>query len=91
MINFITPIIYLILSVAQFFAIVTYFSTVQDINSFLSVILALITCGIPVIGTILGVLGAHGGWGWGWGASILLFLSPLILVIIFSILGRNRI
>jgi len=77
---------YWIITITQFFAIYTYFNDVLDWNGVLGLIVAVITAGIPVVGTIFGVLGAHYGWDWGWPAALALYLCPYILmglVIIF--------
>lgn len=74
----------------QFFATYSYFSTAQDINGILSFILAIITCGVPILGTILGILGAHDGWGWSWTGSIMLFILPFVLYLILSLIMSRR-
>lgn len=76
---------YWTVAVLQFFGIYALFSNVWDWNGFFAFIAAFITCGIPVLGTILGVYGAHEGWGWGWLASLALYLWPFILVAILSL------
>lgn len=75
----IVMIAYWIVAILQFFGTYAFFSYVLDWNGFIAFIAALVTCGIPVLGTILGVLGAHHGWGWGWLASIVLYLWPFLL------------
>lgn len=35
---------------------------------------------IPILGTILGMVGAHSAWGWSWLASFLLFFGPIVLL-----------
>jgi hypothetical protein len=90
MIRILISIMYAIISVVQFFATFSYFATVHDMNGFLSFILAIITCWIPLLGTILGVLGAHDGWGWSWSASLLLFVGPFIVLGLLSLIGRGR-
>lgn len=47
----------------QFFATYAYFAHAHDMNGILSFFLAIISCWIPILGTVLGVLGAHDGWG----------------------------
>lgn len=87
MIRLLYPVIYVITSILQFFAIYAYFSLAHDMNGILSLILAVITCWIPILGTVLGVLGAHNGWGWSWFAVILLFFWPYIL---YMLIGKIR-
>lgn len=89
MIRILLPIVYFITSVMQFFATYSYFSTVHDMNGFISFILAIITCWIPLLGTILGVLGAHDGWGWSWFASIMLFIWPFVFAVLLGFSGRK--
>ncbi|MCH7307831.1 hypothetical protein MMO38_06710 [Acinetobacter sp. NIPH 1852] len=70
---------YWVLAITQFLGIYTYFSNVQDWNGFVSVIIALILGGIPILGTIFGVLGATQGWGWGLIPALCLYLWPFII------------
>lgn len=76
---------YWVVAILQFFGIYALFSDVWDWNWFFAFFAALITCGIPVLGTILGVYGAHEGWGWSWLASLALYLWPFILVAVFGL------
>ncbi len=71
---------YWIITITQFFAIYSYFHDVLEWNSLLGLIVALITAGIPIVGTIFGVLGAHYGWDWAWPAAIALYLCPYLLM-----------
>lgn len=43
-------------------------------------IIAFFIASWPVVGTILGMVGAHYAWGWSWLAAFLLFFGPLILI-----------
>lgn len=85
MIKFLFPIIYFASSIMQFFATYAYFAHAHDMNGILSFFLAIISCWIPILGTVLGVLGAHDGWGWSWTGSILLFIWPYIFYMLFGI------
>ncbi len=71
---------YWIITITQFFAIYTYFNHVLDWNGVLGLIVAVITAGIPIVGTIFGVFGAHYGWDWSWSAALALYLCPYILM-----------
>jgi len=35
---------------------------------------------VPVVGTALGIYGAHGQWGWSWPASCALFIGVPVLL-----------
>lgn len=70
---------YWALAITQFLGTYTYFSDVLEWNGIISVILALAVGGIPVVGTIFGVLGATQGWGWGIIPALCLYLWPFIL------------
>jgi hypothetical protein len=47
---------------------------------------------IPVVGTVLGMVGAHSAWGWSWLAAFILFFGPLIagfgLAVLASVLEQ---
>lgn len=88
MINTLLVVCYFISALLQFFAIFTCFSVVYGMNAILSFFIAMVTCGVPFLGTVLGVLGAHEGWGWGWIHSILLFIWPYALFVILMIKNR---
>lgn len=57
---------------------------------FLSGFFTLLTGWVPLVGTILGVYGAHVVWGWGLFSSILLFTFPYIIYVIAIILGAFK-
>lgn len=64
-----------------------------DDPGFLAFIVALFEVYIPILGTVVGVVGAHEAWGWGWPMAIGLFFGPLILIYVIasiqSALSRN--
>lgn len=68
---------YLVLSIFQFFAIIAGFDVWLGLGSFISTTLALFLAGIPLLGTLVGMLGAVQGWGWTWFEAGALFLTPL--------------
>lgn len=43
----------------------------------------------PILGTVLGMVGAHSAWGWSWPASFLLFFGPFILLLAVSVIGET--
>lgn len=82
----------LLQSVATFFGLVH----VLDGSWVLALILTVVfgwMLKIPLygtlIGTVLGVLGAHYGWGWGWFASILLFAWWPIVVFASALIASR--
>lgn len=46
----------------------------------IAAVIAFFTASWPVVGTILGMVGAHYAWGWSWFAAFLLFFGSLILI-----------
>ncbi len=46
---------------------------------------ALFLAMLPIVGTVLGILGAVKAWGWGWHAAVLLFVAPWFLLWLGSI------
>jgi hypothetical protein len=64
---------YIAIGFAQLFAIIKFFEQTLDWG-FFDVILALFVTYIPILGSVLGVLGAMDGWHWSiWQASALFF------------------
>ena len=47
---------------------------------FFAALIALFIAWTPVIGTILGMVGAHYAWGWSWLLAFLLFFGFLIVI-----------
>ena len=60
----------------------------------LAAVIAVFVAPWPVLGTVLGMVGAHHAWGWSWLAAFFLFFGPLLaigcLAIIESRLDRAR-
>ena len=77
---------YFIVGFLQLFAIQTYFSNVLDWSGIIAFFAALFVTYIPILGSILGVLGAHDSWGWDWLYAVLLFFwyVPFALIAGFS-------
>ena len=57
----------------QFLAIWDGAEAVLGLSSFAAIVLSLFLAWIPLVGSVLGVFGAHETWGWSWMASIALF------------------
>jgi len=72
---------YLVIGFAQFFAVIEFFE--RTLNwGFLDVVFAFLVTYIPIVGSILGVIGAMDGWHWSiWQAGALFFwYVPVFLV-----------
>lgn len=64
---------YFVIGFAQLFAIIEFFEQTLDWG-FFDVLLALFVTYLPIVGSILGVLGAMDGWHWSiWQAGGLFF------------------
>lgn len=74
------------LGIVQFGALVSFFHNWFDGYMFLSVVFASFITGIPLLATILGILGAVNAWGMNVFLAILLF-CPLLIIYIPMILG----
>ena len=83
---FLVP-LYFIVGFAQLFAIMDWFKFTFDLGGFISFIAAFFVTYIPLIGSILGVLGAHDFWGWSWFWSIALFFWYIFMVPVFLVIG----
>jgi len=83
---FILP-LYFIVGFAQIFAIMDWFKFTLDWGGLISFIAAFFLTYIPLIGSVLGVLGAHDYWGWSWFWSIALFFWYLLLFPVFLVIG----
>ena len=60
------------------------------LGNFFGFILALFSGQMPVIGTVMGIIGAHKAWGWSIVKSILLFILPFILMIIMGYILNKK-
>jgi|GEM_PF-2470966 len=74
----ISTIILFVWGVIQFFAIQGYFVDVLNWNHIIGFIAALLLAGVPILGPILGVIGATQGWGWGLVPALLLFFGQYL-------------
>ncbi len=80
---------YFVVGIAQLFAIQDWFIESWYWGSFISFLAALFVTYIPLLGSLLGVLGAHDVWGWSWVASLLLFFWYVPLFGIAMLLDRR--
>lgn len=78
------------LAILQFFGIYSFFSHVLDWNGFFAFIFSLLLCGIPIVGTVFGILGVVNGWGWGVIPALCLYFWPYIIVFLVMIFTRNQ-
>ncbi len=78
-------IVYIGLSILQIAAIITGVTATLGI---FGILLGLLLGPMPLIGTIMGIIGATKVWGWSIGLSLLLFGAPLLFSFIFG-LRRN--
>ena len=63
----------------------------EVIGRFLSLFLGLILGQIPVMGTIMGKIGATRGWEWPWWAAALLFIGfPLLLILCWGFAFKSE-
>ena len=86
MAGFLIP-LYFIVGFAQLFAIQDWLKYTFEIGSFLSFIGALFVTYIPLLGSILGVLGAHNYWDWSWFWSFVLFFWYLPFFGLAAVMG----
>lgn len=70
---------YLLLGLFQLVATIAGIEHWLGIHWFFAGIIAIFVASIPVIGTVLGMVGAHYAWGWSWPSAFLLFFGPLIV------------
>ena len=76
---------YFLMGIVQFFAIWDFLSGGD--GGFLSFLGAMFLAGIPIVGSAMGVLGAHNVWGWSLMASILLMFGWLIVFGFFALIS----
>ena len=81
---------YFIVGLAQLFAVQDWFINYLDWGSVVSFIAALSMTYIPLLGSILGVIGAHEYWGWSWLAAILLFFWYVPVFFIFALFTKSK-
>ena len=72
--------LYLVLGLFQISATIAGIEHWLGIHWFFAGIIAIFVAWTPVIGTVLGMVGAHYAWGWSWLSAFLLFFGPLIVI-----------
>ncbi len=81
---------YFIVGLAQLFAVQDWFINYLNWGSFTSFVGALFLTYIPLLGSFVGVIGAHEYWGWTWLASILLFFWYVPVFIAIALFSKNK-
>jgi hypothetical protein len=76
--------IYFGISTIQLFAIQAGIVTLWGWPEWAGYIVAFLLAYLPVVGTIIGIIGAIGAWNWSVLAAIALFAGPYILAILIS-------
>jgi hypothetical protein len=71
---------YLALGVLQIAAVIGGIKYWLGVGSFFAFILAMFFGFVPIVGTALGVVGAHYSWGWSWLISLVLFFGFLVVI-----------
>lgn len=82
--------IYLLIGGIQLFAIYSYFEHQMGWSWIISGVFALIAAYTPLLGTLLGIYAAVEIWAWSWVQAFLLFLLPFLLIVILSIIYKNK-
>lgn len=78
---------YFILGIFQLAAIMAGLEDWIGLHWLIAIPLAMIIAYIPVIGTIVGVVGAVTAWHWSWVQVGGLFFGPLIVLIFFALIS----
>ena len=84
---FIIP--YFVIGFAQLFAIMDWLEASWGWDGFFGFLAALFVTYIPLLGSILGVLGAHDVWHWSWLASLLLFFWYVPVALVMTVFSRD--
>jgi hypothetical protein len=71
---------YMALGLFQMAAVIGGLEDWLVLHWLIALILAFPISYMPVIGTVLGVFGAHSAWGWSWGLSLALFFAPMLII-----------
>lgn len=78
---------YFILGIVQCFAVLNGF--IDTLGVFWGIIFAFLLGEVPVVGTIMGVIGSMNSWGWSLKSALLLFVGvPLLALIIKMIVNK---
>lgn len=86
MAGFLIP-LYFIIGFAQLFAVQDWIKYTFEVGGFLSFLGAFFVTYIPLLGSILGVLGAHDYWHWSWLWATMLFFWYLPVALLALLAG----
>jgi hypothetical protein len=70
---------YLLIGLVQFVAIVLACETWFEVHALIAIVPAFIVAYIPVVGPVVGVMGAMEAWGWPMPLAIGLFALPYLI------------
>jgi hypothetical protein len=82
-------IIYFGMGLLQLAAIASAFTEWTGLPFIIAFFVSLIIAYIPVVGVIVGILGAMDAWGWSFPAAVALFVAPYIIGIAFHLFMRS--
>ena len=82
-------IVYAVMGIIQIAATVTGFKAWWGWNDFFAILGAVFVGYLPVIGTIMGIMGAVKGWHWQPLLAILFFCWPVILYVFITMGGKK--
>jgi hypothetical protein len=71
---------YFVMSILQIAAITDGFQVWYGLASPPAFLVALILGPLPLIGTIMGTMGAHTAWEWGWSRAFMSFSLPMLFI-----------
>lgn len=78
-----------ILGLFQMVATIAGIKIWLGVGTFVAVVISLVFGGLPLIGTVLGMVGAHHGWGWSWMQAGLLFFGPFLVLVALASVTEN--
>jgi hypothetical protein len=70
---------FLVVGLIQLAAIVEGLNSWVGLPTIISIVLAFFLAYTPILGAVLGIIGATSFWGWSWYWAALLFFWPIVL------------
>ena len=61
----------------------------ESFGNIIGTIFSVILGQMPIIGTIMGIMGAVNTWDWPWWGAALLFCSPLAIAILCVVIDKD--
>lgn len=77
-------IIYLVIGIVQLAAVMAGLESWWGLNGFFSFIIAFVVAYIPLLGSVVGMMGAVQAWHWEWWQAGGLFFGALILTVLLG-------